>query len=100
MTIKNHEIANLRAQVSRLESDAQDLQDSLSAQKHQNEGAWASASAKESINQEVRNCRLLTLIWHLSQLIKKNSELVNEIQDRDEKLKSLKDSQLAEEKKV
>ncbi|GAW07257.1 Nucleoprotein TPR [Lentinula edodes] len=84
MTIKNHEIANLRAQVSRLESDAQDLQDSLSAQKHQNEGAWASASAKESINQE---------------LIKKNSELVNEIQDRDEKLKSLKDSQLAEEKK-
>lgn len=53
MTLKSDEIANLWAQISRLESDTQDLQDSLSAQRQQNEGAWASASTKESIKQEV-----------------------------------------------
>ncbi|KAJ3846143.1 hypothetical protein EV368DRAFT_70151 [Lentinula lateritia] len=85
MTLKSHEIANLRAQISRLESDAQDLQDSLSAQRQQNEGAWASASTKESINQE---------------LMKKNTELVNKIQDQDKKLKDFNDGQLSEEKDI
>ncbi|KAJ3927491.1 MAG: hypothetical protein NXY57DRAFT_1042384 [Lentinula lateritia] len=61
------------------------LQDSLSAQRQQNEGAWASASTKESIKQE---------------LMKKNTELVNKIQDQDKKLKDFNDGQLSEEKDI